>query len=117
MASHELSGSVEIDKLFEWNIQLKYTNGLRDNTILNLSISEESNSLVLSQTKKILSWQLNFHSIQKFEQSLADTIEVNCMKLLLEPIVTDYLEFKKLERLHSCVLEGWLRQNIALLNS
>jgi hypothetical protein len=47
MAGHEFSGSIEIDKIGEWNIRLKCTNGLYDNTILNVSISEESNSFYI----------------------------------------------------------------------
>jgi hypothetical protein len=47
MSDHEFSGAVEIDKIGEWNLKLKSTFGLVDNIILNVSISEEANSLYI----------------------------------------------------------------------
>lgn len=47
MQSSEFSGCIDIDKIGEWNLRLKCTYGLQDNTILNVSISEETNSFYI----------------------------------------------------------------------
>ena len=47
MADFEFSGSIEIDKIGEWNLRLKSSYGLAENIILNVSISEEANSLYI----------------------------------------------------------------------
>ena len=47
MAGHEFSGNIDIDKIGEWNLRLKSTYGFQDNLILNVSISEETNSFYI----------------------------------------------------------------------
>jgi len=47
MEDHAFSGSIQIDRLGEWNFRLRSTYRMNDNTILNVSIREESNSLYI----------------------------------------------------------------------
>jgi hypothetical protein len=47
MADYEFSGSIDIDKIGEWNLRLKSSYGLAENIIINVSISEEANSLYI----------------------------------------------------------------------